>query len=403
MQHFFVRFIDHQGQNQYTVIETEDYNTLLDNLEQQQHIPLSIIEIPPLLSSLTRFRKITISQEEIIELMENMHLIIKSGLPLHQGLIDLAEDHSNKDLKNMLFHIANDIHTGKSLSVAFEHYEHIIGSIILNFIRIGEETARLQSTLQSSASFLRRIHTLKKKAKSALIYPSFAFLAIIGAMLVWMIYVLPQMTELFEQMNLKLPPLTLFVIAMSDFFSQYIGTMIIAFITLIISYKIAHKKYQKVRYYTDKLMLKIPIISQIISSFNVAFITEYLRLAIISGVPIFSALDTLKKNLGNELFKEALEEATQSVMKGSQLSVAFKKTAMFTPFMLRMMSVGESSGTLETQLEIISKYYYDRVDYYADNIGKVIEPVILTIAGGFMALVITALMGPMYDLIANVQ
>jgi type II secretory pathway component PulF len=222
-------------------------------------------------------------------------------------------------------------------------------------------------------------------------------------MLVWMIYVLPQMTDLFQQMNLKLPPLTLFVIALSDFLSKYLAYILGLFIFFVVVYKIAHKKYQQVRYYTDKFMLKIPIISQIISSFNTAFITEYLRLAIISGVPLLSSLKTLKKNINNELFREALEDVTTSVMQGSQLSYAFKKTEMFTPFMLRMMSVGENSGTLETQLEIISKFYYEKVDYYAENIGKVIEPLVLIIVGGFMALVISALMGPMYDLISNIQ
>lgn len=400
---FFVNLVTLSGHKESEFIKSDNYDTLLNLLDSREIIPTSIVPIPNFLSSIIPKGTSNITIEDIIELIDNLHLVIKSGLPLYQGLRDLASDTDNKQFRKMLLQIAFDVNRGQSLSQAFELYKDVVGVMILNLIKIGEETGQLEATLERGSEFLKKTTALKKKAKSALIYPSFAFLAIIGAMLVWMIYVLPQMTELFEQMNLKLPPLTLFVIAMSDFFSQYIGTMIIAFITLIISYKIAHKKYQKVRYYTDKLMLKIPIISQIISSFNVAFITEYLRLAIISGVPIFSALDTLKKNLGNELFKEALEEATQSVMKGSQLSVAFKKTAMFTPFMLRMMSVGESSGTLETQLEIISKYYYDRVDYYADNIGKVIEPVILTIAGGFMALVITALMGPMYDLIANVQ
>jgi len=403
MQHFFVRFIDHQGQNQYTVIETEDYNTLLDNLEQQQHIPLSIIEIPPLLSSLTRFRKIAISQEEIIELMENMHLIIKSGLPLHQGLIDLAEDHSNKDLKNMLFHIANDIHTGKSLSMAFEPYEHIIGSIILNFIRIGEETAQLQSTLQSSASFLQRIVTLKKKAKSALIYPLFAFFAVMGVMLIWIIYVLPQMTELFQDMDIPLPTSTLLIMDISDYLSAYIIYLLAGFIVSIVIFKILNKKFQKMRLYTNYAILKIPIVKHVISGFNIAFISEYMHLALISGIPFQETLHTLKENVNNEVFKESLASVLEKVKSGNQLSSAFAQENLFTPFMLRMMRVGESSGTLESQFEHISDYYYKKVDYYADNIGKFIEPVVLIIVGGFMAFIMVGLMGPMYDLIETLN
>ena len=120
--HFFVRTLNNQGQNAYDIIEARSHDYLLQQLEQQQNIPLGITEIPKFLLPLTFSGKGKISQEEVIELMENMHLILKSGLPLYQGLIDLSEDNNNKHFKNMLFQIADDIRMGKSLSKAFEPY-----------------------------------------------------------------------------------------------------------------------------------------------------------------------------------------------------------------------------------------------------------------------------------------
>jgi type II secretory pathway component PulF len=166
---------------------------------------------------------------------------------------------------------------------------------------------------------------------------------------------------------------------------------------------LAHKKYQKVRLFTDKIVLKIPVIKQIVSGFNIAFLTEYLRLALVSGVPIFNDLQSLKENLKNEVFKEALASSTVEVSRGAQISTAFSKTGVFTPFTIRMIGVGESSGSLDSQLKLISEHYYERVNYFAENIGKVIEPVVLIFVGGFMALVIAGLMGPMYDLISNIK
>ncbi|MDQ1338639.1 MAG: type pilus assembly protein PilC, partial [Campylobacterota bacterium] len=323
--------------------------------------------------------------------------------PLRQGIIDLAEDSDNKKFKNMLFQIADDVSRGKSLSSAFQPYKDVVGTMILNLIKIGEETGQLEITLKRGASFLRRITTLKKKAKSALIYPSFAFFAVMGAMLVWMIYVLPQMTELFEEMNVELPPLTIAMMSISDFLANYIGYLIGGFIVFIALFKLAHKKYKKVRWLTDKFMLKIPVIKGVILSFNTAFISEYLRLALTSGIPIFSALDTLNKNIKNELFQKALQDATLDVSRGKQLSLAFSNTKIFPSFTIRMMSVGESAGTLESQLDVVSNHYYEKVDNFAENIGKIIEPVVLIIVGGFMAMVMIGLMGPMYDLISNVQ
>ncbi len=401
--HFFVRAVSLDGKQISEIVEFQDYDSLLDNLDNKGLLPSSITPIPAVLAPLVPKGGHKIKTDDVIELMENLHLIIKSGLPLYQGILDIAEDTENKRFKNMLEQIALDINNGRSLSEAFEKYENIIGVMMLNLIRIGEETGELEVTLKRGAEFLKRTTALKKKAKSALIYPSFAFVAVMGAMLVWMIYVLPQMTELFKEMDVELPGITLFMISLSNFLSNYIGYILVGIVILGVLFKIAHKKSVKVRKFVDRIVLKIPIIKQIVSGFNIAFISEYLRLALVSGVPLFGALETLRKNIHNELFKEALQNATNDVARGSQISAAFMKTKMFTPFMLRMLSVGESAGTLDSQLEIISKYYYERVDYFAENIGKVIEPVVLFLVGGFMALVIVSLMGPMYDLISNIK
>jgi type II secretory pathway component PulF len=336
-------------------------------------------------------------------MMDNLHLIIKSGLPLYQGLLDISKDTENKRFKEMLLYIANSVNEGNSLSKAFQRYEKILGKIILNLIKIGEETGQLEITLERAAYFLKQTSELKKKAKSALIYPSFAFITVFIAMLVWMLYVLPQMTALFKSMDITLPPLTLAIMSLSNFLNDYIYYLIASFVLLIIIFQILYKKNLKFRYFITKLVLKIPIIKQIIIGFNIAFISEYLRLALISGVPIFTAMQTLVLNINNEVFKKALHNAKNDVGKGLSISSSFAKTKIFTPFTIRMINVGESSGNLDAQLEIISDFYYKRVDYFAENIGKVIEPLVLIFVGGFMALVIAGLMGPMYDLISQMK
>ncbi|HFU77289.1 MAG TPA: type II secretion system F family protein [Epsilonproteobacteria bacterium] len=366
--HFYVSSITYDGQNSSDIYEALDQTSLLENLEARKKIPTNIIEIPAFLVPLIPQGGHKIKPDDIVELMDNLHLVIKSGLPLHQGLLDIAQDTENKRYRIMLEQIAYDLNRGKSLSKAFEMYENIVGVMILNLIRIGEETGQLEATLKRGSEFLKRTTELKKKAKSALIYPSFAFVAVSAAMLVWMIYVLPQMTSLFKDMDVELPALTIFMIDLSTFLANDIGYLLAGLVILIVTFKILHKKNIKVRILTDTLMLKIPVIKNIISGFNIAFISEYLKLALVSGVPLFTAIDTLKNNINNELFKEALSNVTRDVEGGSQLSSAFEKTKIFTTFVIRLMSVGESAGTLDAQLEIISKYYYEKVDFFADNI-----------------------------------
>jgi type II secretory pathway component PulF len=401
--YFIVGTLSSQGIKSMDLVNAQSYNDLLQELEQENITPLRIVQVPTFFSPILMLRVGKISQDEIIEMIEDLHLIFKSGLPLHLGIVDLANDSDNKEFKNMLFHIATDIHRGKSLSGALNVYNNVIGDITLNLVRIGEESGQLEVTLKRGANFLRRIMTLKKKVKTALIYPLFAFSAVMGAMLVWMIYVLPQMTELFKEMDIKLPTLTVVMINVSQFLSSYTVYIVLTLVIFVILFKLAFRHYQSVRWFTDKYMLKIPVIEQIISSFNMAFISEYLRLALVSGIPLSSALDTLRNNVSNELYKDALQSVSDDVTKGSQLSSAFVNTKLFAPFMTRMMSVGESSGTLESQLELISEHYYEKVDYFAENIGKIIEPVVLIIVGGFMALIMLGLMGPIYDLVSNIK
>lgn len=400
---FLVENVDSNYKRSYTFMEHESMSALLKYLSAQRIIPLSIREVPQFLSFLLPAARINVKPEEVIELIESLHLIIKSGLPLHTGLLDLSDDATNPKFKKMLITVAEEIHTGKSLSGAFKPYEKALGTMIVNLIHIGEETGQLQTTLERGAQFLKRTLSLKKKAKQALIYPSFALAAVSTAMLVWMIYVLPQMTQLFKEMNVELPPLTVFMMAASEFLTNYIGHLIGGFILFIIIFKILHKKHQPVRFHTDSFILKIPVIKNIVSGFNMAFISEYLRLALISGVPLFNALEILQHNISNEVFQKGLKSAYMDVSKGSQLSEAFKKTSLFSPFMIRMMGVGEASGNLDGQLALIAEHYNEKVDYYAENIGKVIEPVVLILVGGFMALVMVGLMGPMYDLIENMD
>lgn len=398
---FLVETLNSEQKRSYAFYEVESIPVLLAILKRHHTIALSMRPLPQFLSFLVPSQRIKISPDEVIELIESLHLITKAGLPLHTGLLDLAEDSDNPKFKKMLIGVAEDIRTGKSLSGAFKPYEKAMGAMIINLIHIGEETGQLQVTLERGARFLKRTLALKKKAKQALIYPSFAFATVSAAMLVWMLYVLPQMTDLFKQMNVKLPPLTLFLMAASEFLTNYIGYMAIGLVVFIIGFKMLHKKYRDVRLHTDRYVLKIPIIKHIVAGFNMAFIAEYLRLALVSGVPLFSALEILKNNIGNEIFRSALSSAHTDISRGLQLSIAFKKTALFSPFMIRMMGVGEASGNLDTQLELIALHYNEKVDYYAENIGKVIEPVVLILVGGFMALVMVGLMGPMYDLIGE--
>ncbi|QOG11629.1 type II secretion system F family protein [Arcobacter sp. FWKO B] len=401
--YFFVKQIDESGNEKRAIIEASSIDDLFTKAQNENKVLLDIKEVPAYFNwTLGNFIKKRVSKEEVIELLKNLYTIVKSGVPLYDGIKDMALDVQNKDLAYVMKDIASNISTGTSLSKAMRKYEYIFTPLIIGLIVIGEKTGELEETLKRGAEFLEKIENLKKKATQALIYPSFAITAIIVAMLVWMIYVLPQIIALFQSMNIVMPPITLAFISSSDYLQKYGLEVLSVFVGIFILIRYAVKHSYIARYNFHKLLLKIPIISSLQKNFNIAFICEYLRLSINSGLPIFDAMHVLQNNIQNEVYKKNIAEAILKIEKGEQLSLALKDTNLYSPFSIRMLSVGEQTGDIDRQLKEISSYHYEKVDYMAENITKIIEPALMVIVGAFMGTIMLALLGPIYDLIGQV-
>ena len=402
---YLVNALDLEGKSVKMVLEAENENEILNILRSQNLYVLDLKPLPKVLDFLysinpIKFKKI--KAQEIIELFENLHLIVKAGVPLTSGLKDLEESIENKKLKSVLKDIHNAINNGVSISDAFKRHENIFGPVITTLIKIGEETGGLDKVLKDAANYLGRIEDIKSKTKQALIYPGFTFVAIFGTMIFWMVYVLPKMIEAFKNFNIELPITTRILIAMSDFTRKYIVFIIIGIIILFGVLKFLRKTNPKVKLYTDKVLLKLPIIGVVLTYFNYAFMSEYLKLMIKAGVSISRALEILGKSLNNEVFRLAVEKARESINNGNLISNAFKEQQLFSPMIIRMLNIGENTGSLEEQLDYIAGYYYNKVDYISQNMAKLIEPLLLTFVGIFMLILILGLMGPIYNLISTV-
>lgn len=402
---YIVNALDLEGNSVKMILEAENEIEILNMLRAQNLYVLDFKPLPKILDILysinpLKFKKI--KAQEIIELFENLHLIVKAGVPLTSGLKDLEESTENKKLKSVLKNIHNAINNGVSISDAFKRHENIFGSVITTLIKVGEETGGLDKVLKDAANYLGRIEDIKSKTKQALIYPGFTFFAISGIMIFWMVYVLPKMIEAFQNFNIELPITTRILIAMSDFTRKYIVLIIIVLIILFGILKFLRKTNKKVKLYTDRVLLKLPIIGVVLTYFNYAFISEYLKLMIKAGVTISRALEILGNSLNNEVFRLAVDKAKESINNGNLISASFREQQLFSPMIIRMLNIGENTGSLEEQLEYIAGYYYNKVDYISQNMAKLIEPLLLTFVGVFMLILILGLMGPIYNLISTV-
>ena len=402
---FYVEAIDSEGKKIKKVLEVSDENQLISILEFSNLVPLKIKKLPGYYKYLRKLNIFgpKIKKQEIIEVLDNLHLIVKSGLPLNVGLMDLARDAENPAIKDMLTDIALKLQLGMSLSEAVKSYTDIFTPVVVSLFRIGEETGNLDKTLKDAAEHLRKIEDLKAKAKQALIYPAFAFISILGAMLFWLIYVLPKIISAFKDFNIELPITTVILLKMSEFTQNYIIHVIAVIFFSLVLLKILRARNEKVRYYTDYLLLKLPVIGVILTNFNYAFFAEYIRLMITAGLPLFQALNIMENSMRNYVFKTAIRNVKEKVEIGESLSKALKEENVFSSLIIRMISVGEQTGGLDEQLSYIASYYYNKVEYISQNIAKMIEPIIIGILGAFMLLIVLGLIGPIYQLISTVS
>jgi len=400
---FFIKKLD-KNDKKISYFDTfEDIEDAIEFIEKEGSIPLTITPLPKYISIfIAPFLKPKIKKEEIIEILENFYLIIKSGIPIQTAIEDMIKENNNKFIKKMLKNISINLQKGTSFSDALAKYTKYFSKFIISLIKIGEQTGNLEHTLKNGAEFLKNIEDLKKKFKQALIYPTFAFISIFFSMMVWLLYVLPKIIDFFKQLNMELPTLTYIVMKISEFMQEYFLWMFLGFLVFLIIF-IFSLRYDKVKYYFDKFMLKTPLVNKFIIYFNSAFFAEYLKLTLSSGLPIIDGLKTLKENTSNKIFKEAIDKILNNIQKGYSISEALKDAKLYPLFMERMITIGEDTGELENQLNLISEYYYSKMNYLAQNLSKIIEPTLLILLAIFITIIMLSIFGPLYSLIGGIK
>ncbi|NNG02438.1 MAG: type II secretion system F family protein [Desulfobacteraceae bacterium] len=336
------------------------------------------------------------------ELLNNLSLMLRSGLPMTTAL---AESASGKELSQVagdLKDIIERIQGGASFSEAAEHYGYIFPKTVIHLLKIGEETGKLDEMLKDGADHLTRIQQIVSDTKQALMYPCFVLMAMTGGLIFWFAYVVPKIISLFQEMDVELPRITLILVAVSEFFQVYYMHLLLGGILFAGSLVSAYKSNQRFRKTIDALLLKTPIAGTIIAASALAFITEYFALLINAGIDILQSLSILKKAVSNEVYKEKLEKILQGLARGNGVSEEFRKATIFPSFVVRMLKIGELSGTLSDQLAHIAMEYRKKLSILVSTIGKMIEPAVLVVAGGIFMIIVIGLFLPIYDLISQI-
>jgi type II secretory pathway component PulF len=318
------------------------------------------------------------------------------------SISDMAESVDNRKFGERLHDIKRTVELGSSFSSALGNHNDIFPEIFINLIAVGEETGRLDESLSDIALHLQRMEDLKSAITRALMYPVFALVGTLGALLFWLIYVLPKMSALFTSMDVELPVITQNLILASNFSKNYwyIYILLPLFIYIIL---VLLSKKEATKYYIDSAKLKLPVIRLIVHNKLLALFAEQLRILMSAGVTIDRSLDIMINVIDNVVFKRALLDTREKIMLGSMVSDALKgHRGLFPNMVMRMIAIGESTGDLNEQLNYLSEYFLDKLDDISNKLGKMIEPLVILVIGGMFMIIILGLLSPIYDLISGI-
>lgn len=333
-----------------------------------------------------------------IFLLQNISVMLRAGISLSEALKSLADQSKNGKLKNILNDASEKIRQGKSFGESMTPYEKDFGELFINMIRAGEASGRLEDVLMELYVQYKKDHALITKVRNALTYPVVIIIVMLAIAVVMVIFVLPNITKMFTEMNVELPITTQLLIYFSDFI-QANGIYVLIGAIILAAILIRGHRTKSGKHLTDSLILKTPILSGIIKQINLARASRSLSALIQTDIAIVETLTITSKILGNSVYKLALLDAAEKVKKGQKLASIFKEyPEIFPSSVIQMISVGEETGSLDSILKNLAEFYEEEVTETMNNLPTIIEPILMVLIGLAVGGIAVAIMLPMYSL-----
>ena len=345
------------------------------------------------------FGKKKVKVEDILIFSKQFATMVKAGLPILEVLGMLRDQLESPAIKEVIEDIRKSLEGGVTLSKCFEKYPQYFDNVYVNLIKAGEASGKLDVFLLKIVDSLEKKEKIKKKIKSALMYPSIMFSVAITVSAFMLIKVVPVFAKMYDGMGLALPKPTAVIMSMSDFLRGTGGlVMLISIIVFVVVFKYLTTKNAAFRYKWHKQVLKLPVFGEMILKSLLARISLILGNLSAAGVNLLESLEIAKSVSNNVVVTEALENVKKGVFSGDTLTKLFLKEPLFPPTFSQLISVGEQTGQLDEMFGYVATYYEEEFDQTVDNMSSLIEPIMIV----FMGVMIGGLMIAMYSPIFNV-
>lgn len=339
-----------------------------------------------------------ITTKDIALASRQMATMIQAGIPVAQCIGGISRGHENPSMQTLFTTLRQEVEAGTSLSNSLAKHPKYFDKLFINLVEAGEQSGTLDRLLDRIAVYLEKIEAIKSKIKSAMFYPIAVLVVAIVVVTVLLIFVIPQFESLFIGFGGELPSLTKFVVEMSRFMqANWYIVFGIAFAVFITLRKII-KGSEKVRYFLDKMKLKMPVFGSVMVKSTIARFARTLSTMFSAGVPLVDALDSVGGACGNLVYEKAILEIKNEVSGGRGLEPTMAESGLFPSMVLQMVGSGEEAGELETMLDKIADFYEREVDDAVAAMSSLLEPIMIVILGGLVGTVVVAMYLPVFKM-----
>ena len=366
------------------------------HLRQQNIIPIKIVSKGKEFKINLPFKR-KVNQRSIAIFTRQLATMIDAGLPLVQSLEILSQQQEIKAFKNIIREIREDVEGGSTFAGALKKHPVTFNDLYTNLVVAGEEGGILDNILNRLANYIEKSEALKKKVKSALIYPATIVGVAVIVVGILMIFVIPVFETMFKSSGQNLPLPTLIVVTLSKMIKKYVVIFIPAMVLLFF---ILRKYYQTQngRAVVDRLLLKLPVFGSLFKKIAVARFSRTLGTLVSSGVPILDGLTIVSRTSGNRTIETAILNARASIREGETIAEPLNRSGIFPPMVIQMISVGESTGALDSMLSKIADFYEEEVDIAVVNLTSLLEPFLMVFLGVVIGGVVISMYLPIFNM-----
>ena len=392
-----------KGDLTHGVLEGSDAGAVADQLFGTGITPLDITVTSKGVTSssqenvLERLLEKKVTSMDVQLFSRQLYTLLKSGVPIMRGLAGLQESAISKSFAKVIKDLRESLDSGRELSAAMRRHPTVFSNFYLSMVRVGEMTGRLEEVFLRLFDHLEFDRGMRERVKAAMRYPTFVVIAMVAAMVIVSIFVIPQFAAVFAGFGAELPLMTRILIGSSNFMVTYWPSLLIGGIAAFFGWR-AYVRSPKGQLWWDRTKLKIPIAGKIILKGTMARFARSFALSMKSGVPMVQALSVVAQTVDNAYLASRIDQMRDGVERGESILRTAVSAGVFTPIVLQMIAVGEETGSLDDLMDEIAQMYEREVDYELKTLSDQIEPIMITFLGIMVLILALGIFLPIWDL-----